>query len=78
MSKQIDILSAQIGTLWMVLRAFGAAHPNRPALISELEKCLSREIDHGVALPLGDDALQLAQEQLQEMLVALRALNTDK
>lgn len=73
-----DKLAAQVASLWRVLRAFAATHPDLPALIEELSKVERAQETAAVAWPISDDAIELAHAMLREMIESLEKVRKDR
>ena len=73
-----EILGAQIGTLWMVFRAFAATHQNLGSLIAELRILEEKEKDHGLALPVSDRAIEFSHAALRELIEVLEKVHKDR
>jgi hypothetical protein len=74
----VDILGAQVATLWKVLRIVATTHPNLDALIGELLKLEQTELDQSVSYPLSERALELSRAMLRETLEELESIRNDQ
>lgn len=76
--RRILGMGAQVITLWSVLRAFAATHPDLPALIAELKKIQQYRQTHDLVFPVADRALDLSQEVLSGTISLLEELDKSR